>query len=237
MSTYAILPIKGFEHAKQRLGEALSPGPRRALAEAMYADVLTSLRRCRGLAGIAVITSDHTAQRIAGGHGATVLEDPTPAAGRNAAAPDGPTPAAGHNAAALAGIRMALQGGIARVLLIPGDCPLLDPRELEELLAGRPEHEHFAAIIPDRHGTGTNGLMLSPPDAIEPAFGPDSCKRHEERARAAEVPHAIVPVPTLALDVDTPDDLAALRAELAARYGGAAHTRGMLSQLARSHLR
>src|SRR5579875_1245075 len=223
MSTYAILPIKGFEHAKQRLGEALSPGPRRALAEAMYADVLTSLRRCRGLAGIAVITSDHTAQRIAGGHGATVLEDPTPAAG--------------HNAAALAGIRMALQGGIARVLLIPGDCPLLDPRELEELLAGRPEHEHFAAIIPDRHGTGTNGLMLSPPDAIEPAFGPDSCKRHEERARAAEVPHAIVPVPTLALDVDTPDDLAALRAELAARYGGAAHTRGMLSQLARSHLR
>jgi 2-phospho-L-lactate guanylyltransferase len=222
MSTYAILPIKGFEQSKQRLADALSPGPRRALAEAMYADVLTSLRRCRALAGIAVVSSDHIAQRIAGGHGATVLEDPAPAAG--------------HNAAALAGIRMALQGGIRRVLLIPGDCPLLDPRELEQLLGVRAEEERFAAIIPDRHGTGTNGLLLSPPDAIEPAFGPGSYERHQERARAAEVPHALVPVPTLALDVDTPDDLEALRAELAVRYGGAAHTRGMLKQLERSHL-
>ena len=68
--------------------------------------------------------------------------------------------------------------------------------------------------MPDRHGTGTNALVLSPPDAIEPSFGPDSLERHVAAAEAAGVPHRVEEVPGLALDVDTPDDLAALGAEL-----------------------
>jgi 2-phospho-L-lactate guanylyltransferase len=86
--------------------------------------------------------------------------------------------------------------------------------------------------VPDRHGTGTNALVLTPPDVIEPAFGPDSRARHEQLASAAGVPCEIAHVETLAIDVDTADDLEALRGALAARRGGAAHTRGMLSRLA-----
>jgi 2-phospho-L-lactate guanylyltransferase len=217
MSTRAILPIKSFDDAKQRLAEHLSPGPRRVLAEAMFSDVLTALRRCRAIAEIVVVSSDHGAQRIAGGHGAAVLED----AGL------------GHSEAAMLGIADAREAGVARVLLVPGDCPLLDPRELEVLLA-RPETDRLAVIVPDRHGTGTNALLLSPPEVLAPSFGVGSRDRHAQDAQAAGTAYEIVEVPTLGLDVDTADDLAALREQLARQHGGAAHTRGMLNQLTRS---
>ena len=86
--------------------------------------------------------------------------------------------------------------------------------------------------MPDRHGIGTNALLLTPPDVIEPAFGPDSRALHEQAAAAAGVPCTVEQVATLALDVDTADDLADLRIALANRRGGAAHTRGMLSRIA-----
>jgi 2-phospho-L-lactate guanylyltransferase len=92
------------------------------------------------------------------------------------------------------------------------------------------------SIVPDRHGTGTNALVLSPPDAIEPSFGPDSRTRHVALAEEAGVPVRIDEVAALALDVDTPDDLAALSAELDQRRGQAQSTRGALRQLDRAGL-
>ena len=166
MATLAILPIKTFDDAKQRLGAALAPGPRRALAEAMFSDVLVALRRSAAIDEILVISSDSAAQQIAAGHGATVEDDTDE----------------GHNVAAAAGIRTALERGLERVLLVPGDCPMLDPRELDELVA-RPIAGRSALIVPDRHGTGTNALLLTPPDSLAPAFGPGSCERHVAEAR------------------------------------------------------
>jgi 2-phospho-L-lactate guanylyltransferase len=78
MRTLAVLPIKNFTEAKQRLETMLTPGPRRALAEAMFSDVLTALRRSSTVEDILVVTRDHTAQQIAGGHGALVLDDEEP---------------------------------------------------------------------------------------------------------------------------------------------------------------
>ena len=89
-------------------------------------------------------------------------------------------------------------------------------------------------IVPDRHGTGTNALVLSPPDAIAPSFGPGSLARHVAAAEQAGVPHSVEDVPGLALDVDTPADLAELIAELELRRGQAPSTRGALRQLDRA---
>ena len=90
------------------------------------------------------------------------------------------------------------------MVLLPGDCPLLDSVELDrELDAQAPG----VAVIPDRHGTGTNGLILSPPDAIVPAFGPGSRDRHLELARSAGVRCRIATVHSMALDLDTGEDL------------------------------
>ena len=217
MRTLAILPMKSFSQAKQRLRVELSDADRRALVDAMFADVLVALRRVPALERVIVVSGDRVAQRIGAGYGATVVEDDE----------------RGHNTAAKKGIDAALEDGIERALLVPGDCPLLDPKELEELLL-HPAGERSALIIPDRHGTGTNALLLAPPDVFAPSFGPDSRRRHVADAELAGVPAEVVEVSSLALDVDTPDDLEALARRLAESHGGAAHTRGMLNQLMRA---
>ncbi len=216
MSTVAILPVKSFRDAKQRLDPSLEPGPRRLLAEAMFADVLVALRRSRSIDRIVVVSTDHRAQSIAGAYGASLLDEDD----------------RGHNYAAARGIRHALEQGFERVLLVPGDCPALDPSQVDALV-GRPMEAPSAVIVPDRHGTGTNALVLSPPDALEPSFGPGSCERHVGGAGSNGLNHEVVQVPTLALDIDTADDLEQLRSMLAGTHGGAAHTRGMLRRLAR----
>src|SRR2546421_4211664 len=141
MRTAAILPIKSFAQAKQRLRHELAPHDRRALVEAMFADALVALGRVTGLERIVVVSGDRVAQRIAGGYGASVVEDDE----------------RGHNTAALRGIRVVVEDAIERALLVPGDCPLLSSVDLDELL-NHPADERAALIVPDRHGTGTNAL-------------------------------------------------------------------------------
>jgi len=217
MRTAAILPIKSFAQAKQRLRNGLSPHDRRALVEAMFADALVALGRVGPVERIVVVSGDRVAQRIAGGYGASIVEDDE----------------RGHNAAAVLGIQAVLEGGIERALVVPGDCPMLTPDDLKTLL-DYPAGERSVLIVPDRHGTGTNGLLLTPPDVLSPSFGPDSCRRHLDEASAAGVPAEVVELESLALDIDTTDDLDVLQRTLESSHGGAAHTRGMLSQLMRA---
>lgn len=213
--TIAILPVKSFGAAKQRLADALGAGSRKALAQAMFADVLSTLRRVPELEAVAVVTADKAAASAAAADRVTVLHD---------------SAQTGQSQAALIGIRHALASGYDRVLLVPGDTPLLQPREVAALIRQGRE----LVIVPDRHGTGTNALVLSPPDAIEPAFGPGSFARHVAAAEAAELAHRVEEVPGLALDVDTPGDLAELAAALGTRLGQAPSTRGTLRQLERA---
>lgn len=219
MSTFAILPVKRFEGAKGRLEPALQAGPRRALAEAMYVDVLTALRRTEAIDRVLVLTADPGAQRVAEGYDAIPLDDPAES---------------GQNRAVLRGVAHARELGATRVLCVAGDTPMLDPAELDALL-GRPRTaDRYAVIVPDRHMSGTNALLLQPPDVLQPAYGVDSLARHRSLAESNGIAVEIAEVASLALDVDTPDDLEALRALIASRRGGAAHTRGMLNQLLRT---
>jgi 2-phospho-L-lactate guanylyltransferase len=207
MRTVAILPVKSFSRAKQRLTGGFSNRPE--LAAAMVADVLQALGQVPELDEVIVVT----AQADAAGDGVVVVHDPDEA---------------GQSAAALRGIAAALERGAERVLLVPGDCPALDPLQVSALL----EHREGVVIVPDRHGHGTNALLLTPPDVMEPAFGEGSFARHSARARAAGAALKVADVRSLGLDVDTPDDLAALRRALAAWPGGAARTRALLEEAA-----
>lgn len=208
MTTLAILPVKGFGHAKTRLRERLPDGPRAGLAEAMVRDVLRALGHVDGLDGVIVVTAEPIAAGLAREAGAEVVHDPAEA---------------GQSAAVALGVVRALQRGADRILAVPGDCPALDARELTELLQA-PE---AIVVVPDRHGNGTNALLLAPPDAIAPSFGPGSRARHEAAARASGRPWAVHAVPGLGMDADTPADLATL--EASGRLG--ATTRAALERL------
>lgn len=207
VNTFAVLPVKRPGGAKSRMAGAMDEERRIALVEAMLGDVLEALDGSRLLFGTIVVTGDERAARMAEAHGCEVVDDPD----------DG-----GHSEAALVGIAAARNHGADRVLLVPGDCPLLNPREVDRLLGAVPER--FVAIVPDRHGTGTNALLLSPADAIEPAFGEGSAQRHLALAREAGVPAGLEELPSLALDLDTPADIIALQTKFESGVRGAKNT-------------
>ena len=218
----AILPAKRFEDAKQRLAPTFQLGHRRALIESMFADAILALKRVPSIDQTLVVTSDPVATQIAAGHEAIVVDVIHRHSSHSLVKP-----------AAQLGIARALALGATRALLVPGDCPLLDPAELEELIA-RPVPARSALIVPDRHGEGTNALLLTPPDVMPPSFGEGSRRRHTELATTHGATPEVVELPSLALDIDTPEDLEELLEMCATTRGGAAHTRGMLKQLTRS---
>jgi 2-phospho-L-lactate guanylyltransferase len=229
----AVLPVKRFAAAKRRLAAGIDDERRPALVEAMLADALEAIGEARSIERTILVSDEPRAIAAAGAASAEVVPDPgekpaaqaerrsgTVAPAGSATHSDGES--TGHCNAALAGIDRAEQLGAACVVLLPGDCPLLDPRELDRLLTGLPAS--YVAIVPDRHGTGTNALALAPPRAIRPAFGEGSCARHVAAAREAGVPFAVEELPSLALDLDTPADVVALTRELAERPGRARRT-------------
>jgi 2-phospho-L-lactate guanylyltransferase len=203
----AVLPVKRFAAAKQRLAPGMGATHRAELAAAMLADVLEAIGETRSIERTVVVTAEPRAVELASAAGAELLADPDEG---------------GHSGAALAGVARARELGAGRAVLLPIDCPLMAPRELERLLTGMPER--YVGVVPDRHGTGTNALALGPPDAIEPSFGEGSRARHVAAARAAGVPYGVEELPSLALDLDTPADVVALTMALERDRGRAKRT-------------
>jgi 2-phospho-L-lactate guanylyltransferase len=204
MKATAVIPVKRFAEAKQRLAGGIDDERRATLAGAMLEDVLEAVGDARSIERTIVVSGDPLAQEIVAGAGAEVVPDPDDR---------------GHNVAAMAGIARAEAEGAGCVVLLPGDCPLLEPRELDRLLTGIPGT--YVGIVPDRHGTGTNALALAPPSAIAPAFGEGSCARHVATAREAGIPYGVEELASLALDLDTPADVVALtRAIEGGGHGG-----------------
>ena len=220
MRATAIIPVKRFGPAKQRLLDALDRPARAAIVKAMLTDVLGAVARADLVERVIVVTGEGRAERIAlrlarrTETPLEVLRDPDDR---------------GHSEAATLGIIRALALGAEAVALLPGDCPLLDPDELDGALArlepGR------VGVVPDRHGSGTNALMMAPADAIGPAFGEGSRERHLDRARRAGHDAQAEELGSLALDLDTPDDLRILASALAAEPARAPATAAELGRL------
>jgi 2-phospho-L-lactate guanylyltransferase len=217
--TAAILPVKRFGAAKQRLGADVAEELRAALARAMVADVLDALHGTRSIELVIVVSSEDSLAHVAEERGAILVRDDLES---------------GQSAAVTRGVERARAEGAERVLCVPGDCPAVDTAELEDLLASEPPGAREVVVIPDRHGTGTNGLLLTPPDVIEPSFGEGSCERHLALARAAGVAARMARPPSLLLDVDTRADLDVLRARLAGSDARGVRTREALGQPART---
>ncbi|OGK86279.1 MAG: 2-phospho-L-lactate guanylyltransferase [Candidatus Rokubacteria bacterium GWA2_73_35] len=191
------MPVKDLAAAKQRLVPTLAPDERRALARAMLGDVLAALGAA-GLDRVWVVTRDAEVAALAAARGAEPLAPPTPAENGT------------HTAAVAFAQAEAGRRGARVFLTVPGDVPCVTAAELAALAAAaRPGAPAFA---PSRSGLGTNGVALAPPGAMPLTFGEPSFDGHLAAARARGLEPRVLALPGLALDVDTPEDLAALRA-------------------------
>ena len=192
---WAVIPVKDLANAKQRLAEVLDRSERRRLFRCMLEDVLATVSKARGLAGIVVVTRDGVAAEIARERGARVLSED-----HNR----GQSAAVGHAAAVLAG------EGVEGILTLPGDVPLVTAEEIEAVLdahGGAHGGAPAVSIVPTRDGRGSNCIALTPPDAISFYFGDDSFQPHLEAARQRGIAARVVELPGLGLDIDTPADL------------------------------
>ena len=194
MSIWAIVPVKPLRRGKSRLAGTLSEDERTRLNRHLLELTLQALSEVPEIEHTLVVSRDTATLALARDQGArTLLEDGAP-----------------HlNTALRRATAVAQAHGARGVLILPADLPLIDPKDVQSFLR-RGRTPPVVVIAPDRHQEGTNGLLIQPPDLIEYSFGPGSFQRHCERARQAGVKLEIVNLPSLALDLDLPEDLALL---------------------------
>jgi 2-phospho-L-lactate guanylyltransferase len=193
MGVWAVVPVKELVRAKQRLAPVLRPERRRALMMAMLEDVLATLTATPDLGGLAVVTVDFEARRLAARYRARIIER---------GARDG------HTGAVTAAARLLAAEGSAGMLTVPGDIPLVTPAEITQLLAAHRVAPAFT-IAPSHDEQGSNAIVCSPPDAVPLRFGENSFLPHLRAAEAMGIQPTVLRLPGIALDIDTPEDLAA----------------------------
>ena len=188
VSTAVVVPVRSLEGAKSRLGAVLDAEERRDLVERLLLRTVAAALATPGVADVVVVSPDPEVLAVASGAGARPLTQRS------------------------RGLNPALQEARAaidadRLLVLPADLPAVTAEDLARILAaGDAAGAPSVILAPDRHGRGTNALLLAPPDAIDFAFGGDSRAAHAWLASSADAAYGEVPG-VLALDVDTPDDL------------------------------
>ena len=209
--TWALVPIRGLESAKTRLGENLDAEERVQLVTRLLRQTLIATRDARRIDGTIVVTMDPAAAGIAKELRAVGLVERAP----------------GLNEAIEAARSVAIARGATAIVVLPADLPSVAAGSVDDLVArasraaaASPGNSpgRVVALVPDRHGQGTNVLVVSPPDAIAPAFGVESRATHERAAVAAGARYLELDSP-LSLDLDTPADLIAAEAALGSLRG------------------
>lgn len=193
VTTVAVIPVKQLENAKQRLSGLLSAEQRQLLFSAMYRDVLEAATTCDRIDRVVVVTNDSKVADIALEYGAEVRDEP---------AVPGLIEAVTETSAQLR------REGVANMVFLPADIPLVSVEELEVVLDGfgRTSAPEFM-IVPASDLGGSNCVVCSPPDCVTFGFGEDSFRRHLRLARERNIEPAVARLPGIGLDIDTPDDL------------------------------
>lgn len=190
MTLWAIVPVKPLRHGKSRLAGALNEDQRTELNKALLQHTLETLAELKEVDGVLVISRDPHALKVAHGLGARTVQE---------------TGQPQLNTALKRATVVAQVYATRGVLVLPADLPLISKDDILELI-GRAGQAPVVVIAPDRHGRGTNALLISPPGLIEYDFGEDSFQRHCELARQAGARLEIVELPSLGLDLDVPED-------------------------------
>jgi 2-phospho-L-lactate/phosphoenolpyruvate guanylyltransferase len=185
-----LVPIKNTDSAKQRLAAVLDQPSRTKLAQAMLHDVLSSIHDWKSRPEVGIVTGDPFATDLAREFGFEVI-------------PDAENP--GETGAIEMATRICVERGIDSTLVIPGDIPLIQGSELEEILKKAPAEG--SVLVPAGDGRGTNAAFRRPANLFPLRFGNDSFKPHHAAAQATGKPCVVLNLPGIAVDVDNPPDL------------------------------
>jgi 2-phospho-L-lactate/phosphoenolpyruvate guanylyltransferase len=200
----AVIPVGPLEGAKSRLGGRLDAEERHDLVTRLLARTVDAALAVERLADVLVISPDRDVLVRAADLGARTLRQRS----------------RGLNAGVRDGRDDAVAGGADAVLIVPTDLPFITPEAIDAVLSALLGDPGPAVVlVPDRHGTGTNALLLRPPDVIEVAFGPSSHAQHRRLAEEAGVRYVELADSPLAVDLDTPDDLVFVEATAPERIG------------------
>lgn len=191
MTLWAIVPVKPMRLSKSRLAGVLSGEDREQLNRYLLAHTIDTLKSIPELEHVLVVSRDSNALRLAQAHGARTV--------REAGAPQ-------LNLALMRATFVARSHKTHGVLVLPADLPFITAEDIRLMLASAYDPP-VVVVAPDRHMQGTNALLISPAGLIEYDFGPGSFERHCAKAQAAGARLEICNFPSLAFDVDLPDDL------------------------------
>ncbi len=190
----ALLPVKEFEKSKNRLAGYLSAKERMELARTMFEDVwevlLEATARKDGLGRLLVVSAEPYVVRRCRKEGVECLDEKESGT---------------HSDSVRRGTEWAMSLGVTCLLSIPIDSPGMTATEI--LTLARFGREHSVVLVPSVDGSGTNALVRTPPDAIDPRFGPGSCRLHIEEAEKRGLDWLVVRPPGLLTDIDTPEDV------------------------------
>jgi 2-phospho-L-lactate/phosphoenolpyruvate guanylyltransferase len=199
-NVHVVVPLRGIDSGKSRLGEALDAEERSALILGLLARTLEVLAAWPPAQRVYLVTGDAQTGELArrAQPALTVLTEPREG---------------GLNAALRAARDTAMSNGATAVLMLPADLPLLDGVALNRLLDGADAalaagNGHALVVVaPADARRGTNALLVAPPDLIDPQFGETSLEAHLRAAATADATVQLVVDPQLGFDLDTPDDL------------------------------
>jgi 2-phospho-L-lactate/phosphoenolpyruvate guanylyltransferase len=189
---YAVVPVKDLRGTKSRLAPVLDPGARAGLTLYMMGRVVGAIREA-GIEDVCVVSPDRMVLEEAKRRGATPLLQES----------------RGLNPALEEGRRRAMGLGASRLLVLPADLPLLDAEDVLAVL-GETGGEPSVVIAPDGARSGTNALLIQPPDVLPFAFGTGSFEAHLGAARRRGLDVRVCERSHLAFDLDTAGDLAHL---------------------------
>ena len=186
---WAIVPIKTFEKAKQRLANVLTPEERKSLMLAMARDVLTSLSGSKSITGVLIVSRSSESDALS----------QTFNTERFAESPDANLAIALKQATHYLVDNFNAKG----VFVIPADVPGIQASEIDQLILNHVS----VTILPDVDRIGTNGLICSPPFVIPYIFNGKSFKPHADAAFERKLTPIVVPNSCFSLDIDHPSDL------------------------------
>lgn len=193
--TGALIPVKNFSLGKTRLSAVLTAVERERLSTFMLHHVLQTLGKVGPLDLCAVVTGDERAAQIGREYGCEIFWERSPYE---------------LNQAIDWATITCESGGIKTLLVLPADLPLLERQEIEEILA-QADPESGVVICPSKEGTGTNALLRTPPRAIPAFFGDKSFPLHCQAAKRLGLRCAVLSLPGISFDLDTPEDLRILK--------------------------